>query len=195
MAASCGRTLQFSCASAKTVFTHSLSSRTANGKLGGLFSLKPTSESRSSLRNLISSRLPVELGGAVTLMPLHTATSSALFTSLLSLHNQSWGCLSEGNLLTVLFYVLPWHIVVFSLFANLFTSFSSGCQLRKKDSQTIFRALISFKRWKDTLMISSLVLEKPFPVVMPICPEYKCGIPFLYSNQSLTQNEQACVGF
>ncbi|KAK9027686.1 hypothetical protein V6N11_067509 [Hibiscus sabdariffa] len=40
-------------------------------------------------------RLPVELGGAVTLIPLHSATASALFTSLLSLHNQSWGCLSE----------------------------------------------------------------------------------------------------
>ncbi|EOY00461.1 Uncharacterized protein TCM_010330 isoform 3, partial [Theobroma cacao] len=97
MAASCGRrTLQFSCASAKTILTHSTSSRSANNKLAGLFSLKPTSASRFSLRNLISSRLPVELGGAVTLMPLHSATASALFTSLLSLHNQSWGCLSEG---------------------------------------------------------------------------------------------------
>ncbi|XP_007044629.2 PREDICTED: protein NUCLEAR FUSION DEFECTIVE 6, chloroplastic/mitochondrial isoform X1 [Theobroma cacao] len=97
MAASCGRrTLQFSCASAKTILTHSTSSRSANNKLAGLFSPKPTSASRFSLRNLISSRLPVELGGAVTLMPLHSATASALFTSLLSLHNQSWGCLSEG---------------------------------------------------------------------------------------------------
>lgn len=39
----------------------------------------------------------MEMGGAVTLMPLHSATASALFTSLLSLHNQSWGCLSEGD--------------------------------------------------------------------------------------------------
>ncbi|XVE85064.1 hypothetical protein DITRI_Ditri17bG0062300 [Diplodiscus trichospermus] len=98
MAASCGRrTLQFSCASAKTILTHSPSSRAAKNKLASLFSPKPTSASRFSLRKLTSSRLPVELGGAVTLMPLHSATASALFTSLLSLHNQSWGCLSEGN--------------------------------------------------------------------------------------------------
>ncbi|XVE85063.1 hypothetical protein DITRI_Ditri17bG0062300 [Diplodiscus trichospermus] len=97
MAASCGRrTLQFSCASAKTILTHSPSSRAAKNKLASLFSPKPTSASRFSLRKLTSSRLPVELGGAVTLMPLHSATASALFTSLLSLHNQSWGCLSEG---------------------------------------------------------------------------------------------------
>ena len=33
-------------------------------------------------------------------MPLHSVTASALLTSLLSLSNQSWGCLSEGiNLL------------------------------------------------------------------------------------------------
>lgn len=41
-------------------------------------------------------RLPVELGGAQSLIPLHSATASALLTSLLSLHNTSWGCLSEG---------------------------------------------------------------------------------------------------
>lgn len=41
-------------------------------------------------------RLPVGLGGAQSLIPLHSATASALLTSLLSLHNTSWGCLSEG---------------------------------------------------------------------------------------------------
>ncbi|XP_057528774.1 protein NUCLEAR FUSION DEFECTIVE 6, mitochondrial [Amaranthus tricolor] len=52
---------------------------------------------RFSLQNLFtSSRIPVELGCAESLMPLHTVTASALFTSLLSLHSQSWGCLSEG---------------------------------------------------------------------------------------------------
>ncbi|XVF84971.1 hypothetical protein PTKIN_Ptkin17bG0081500 [Pterospermum kingtungense] len=97
MAAACGRrTLQSSYASLKTILTHSPSSRPANNKLAALFSPKPASASRFSLRNLTSSRLPVELGCAVTLMPLHSATASALFTSLLSLHNQSWGCLSEG---------------------------------------------------------------------------------------------------
>ncbi|KAE8704962.1 putative Desacetoxyvindoline 4-hydroxylase [Hibiscus syriacus] len=97
MAATCGRrTLGFSCASAKTIFTHLPSSRPANNSLAGLFSPTKISAPRFSLRNLTSSRLPVELGGAVSLIPLHSATASALFTSLLSLHNQSWGCLSEG---------------------------------------------------------------------------------------------------
>ncbi|KAK8529453.1 hypothetical protein V6N13_102369 [Hibiscus sabdariffa] len=97
MAATCGRrALGFSSASAKTILTHLPSSRPANNKLPGLFSPTKISASRFSLRNLTSSRLPVELGGAATLMPLHSATASALFTSLLSLHNQSWGCLSEG---------------------------------------------------------------------------------------------------
>lgn len=42
-------------------------------------------------------RLPVELTGVqLSLMPLHSVTASALFTSLLSLHNHNWGCLSEG---------------------------------------------------------------------------------------------------
>lgn len=42
-------------------------------------------------------RLPVELTGMQqSLMPLHSVTASALFTSLLSLHNHNWGCLSEG---------------------------------------------------------------------------------------------------
>ncbi|MBA0880576.1 hypothetical protein Goshw_021254, partial [Gossypium schwendimanii] len=114
MAATCGRrTLGFSCSSAKTIFTHLPSSTPANNKLPGLFSPNKISASRFSLRNLTFSRfssifdvtaflfvikcsgLPVEMGGAVTLIPLHSATASALFTSLLSLHNQSWGCLSE----------------------------------------------------------------------------------------------------
>ncbi|XP_038885250.1 uncharacterized protein LOC120075707 isoform X1 [Benincasa hispida] len=41
-------------------------------------------------------RLPVELSSVQSLMPLHSVTASALFTSLLSLHNNSWGYLSEG---------------------------------------------------------------------------------------------------
>ncbi|KAL2903250.1 Protein NUCLEAR FUSION DEFECTIVE 6 chloroplastic/mitochondrial [Bienertia sinuspersici] len=52
---------------------------------------------RFSLQKLFtSSRIPVELGCVDSLMPLHSATASALFTSMLSLHSQSWGCLSEG---------------------------------------------------------------------------------------------------
>ncbi|CAN0924012.1 hypothetical protein LINGRAHAP2_LOCUS33904 [Linum grandiflorum] len=63
-------------------------------KFSGLSPSKPTSP--LSFRGPAFSRLPVELGGALSLMPLHNATSSALLTSLLSLHSQSWGCLSEG---------------------------------------------------------------------------------------------------
>ncbi|XP_021727021.1 protein NUCLEAR FUSION DEFECTIVE 6, chloroplastic/mitochondrial-like [Chenopodium quinoa] len=55
-----------------------------------------SSNPRSFQKLFTSSRIPVELGCAVSLMPLHSATASALFNSLLSLHAQSWGCLSEG---------------------------------------------------------------------------------------------------
>ncbi|CAJ2647584.1 unnamed protein product [Trifolium pratense] len=48
-------------------------------------------------RSFSYSSLPVQLAGAqVSLTPLHSVTASALFTSLLSLHNNNWGCLSEG---------------------------------------------------------------------------------------------------
>lgn len=33
-----------------------------------------------------------------SLMPLHSVTASALLTSLLSVYNDNWGCLSEGML-------------------------------------------------------------------------------------------------
>lgn len=54
--------------------------------------------------NVAIFRLPVELAGAQSLIPLHSATASALFTSLLSLHNNSWGCLSEGILQSSLLF-------------------------------------------------------------------------------------------
>ena len=52
--------------------------------------------------NVENFRVPVELAAAQSLIPLHSATASALFTSLLSLHNTSWGCLSEGIRQTLL---------------------------------------------------------------------------------------------
>lgn len=55
-----------------------------------------------------SLRLPVELGGAQSLIPLHSATASALLTSLLSLHNTSWGCLSEGTLRNFTLVFIQW---------------------------------------------------------------------------------------
>ncbi|KAI3500862.1 hypothetical protein L1887_36688 [Cichorium endivia] len=42
------------------------------------------------------SRLPVELGGMQSLMPLHSATASALLNSMLSSKVGQWGTLSEG---------------------------------------------------------------------------------------------------
>ncbi|KAH7570274.1 hypothetical protein ACOSP7_018316 [Xanthoceras sorbifolium] len=98
MAATCGRrTLQVASTSAKTLLGRSSLASMAS-KLSGLASpTKPVSASRlSSLHKLTLSRLPVELGGALSLMPLHSVTASALFTSLLSLNNENWGCLSEG---------------------------------------------------------------------------------------------------
>lgn len=41
-------------------------------------------------------RVPVEMSAGVSLIPLHSVTASALLTSLLSLSNQNWSCLSEG---------------------------------------------------------------------------------------------------
>ncbi|XP_076906918.1 uncharacterized protein LOC143563206 [Bidens hawaiensis] len=42
------------------------------------------------------SRLPVELGSMQSLMPLHSATASALLKSMLSSEVGQWGTLSEG---------------------------------------------------------------------------------------------------
>ncbi|PON98944.1 hypothetical protein TorRG33x02_051810 [Trema orientale] len=99
MAANCVRqTLRVSSASAKTLWTSSPSASafaSKASKLSGLAASKPNSASRFSFQKLNSSRLPVELASLQSLMPLHSATASALFTSLLSLHNVNWGCLSE----------------------------------------------------------------------------------------------------
>ncbi|KAI3776930.1 hypothetical protein L1987_46721 [Smallanthus sonchifolius] len=42
------------------------------------------------------SRLPVELGGMQSLMPLHSVTASALLKSMLGSEVGQWGSLSEG---------------------------------------------------------------------------------------------------
>ncbi|KAI5000291.1 protein NUCLEAR FUSION DEFECTIVE 6, mitochondrial [Hordeum vulgare subsp. vulgare] len=52
---------------------------------------------RAPRRRLAISRVPVAaLGGVQGLMPLHSATASALLTSMLGLKPGSWGWLSEG---------------------------------------------------------------------------------------------------
>ncbi|KAG2322328.1 hypothetical protein Bca52824_015541 [Brassica carinata] len=94
------RALLSSSSTARILFGRSSASSSAP-KLGKsaefTFANGSSSSSRSSLRRLTSSRIPVELSAAgMSLIPLHSVTASALLTSLLSLSNQSWGCLSEG---------------------------------------------------------------------------------------------------
>ncbi|KAI4314320.1 hypothetical protein L6164_027241 [Bauhinia variegata] len=102
MAANCARkTLQIASATARTQLCHPSSAASASNatKLNALTSCRPTSAARFSApkRSLSFSWLPEQLAGAkVSLMPLHSVTASALFTSLLSLHSNNWGCLSEG---------------------------------------------------------------------------------------------------
>ncbi|XP_077242544.1 protein NUCLEAR FUSION DEFECTIVE 6, mitochondrial isoform X2 [Tasmannia lanceolata] len=91
MAATCARrTLLISSSSASLFRSFSSSRPTALSSETPLFS-------RFSRHKLPSiSRLPVELGCAQSLMPLHSVTASALLTSMLSLKVGNWGWLSEG---------------------------------------------------------------------------------------------------
>ncbi|KAK6922176.1 hypothetical protein RJ641_012683, partial [Dillenia turbinata] len=72
-------------------------------KFRGFSSVKPSS---ATSRFLSKSRLPLELGAVQSMMPLHSVTASALFTSLLSLKAQSWGYLAEG------WNLVKWHEVI-----------------------------------------------------------------------------------
>ncbi|XP_010551567.1 PREDICTED: uncharacterized protein LOC104822141 [Tarenaya hassleriana] len=90
------RTLQLSSSSAKTLIGRSSAVSSASKFAGVSVSESSSASSRFSLRRFTSSRVPVGLGGALSMMPLHSVTASALFTSLLSLSNQNWGSLSEG---------------------------------------------------------------------------------------------------
>ncbi|XP_030553186.2 uncharacterized protein LOC115757196 [Rhodamnia argentea] len=105
MAAACAKTgVRLSSASAKTLLSRaspsssSSSFSSATSKLRGLASATPVSSSSRfcTAGRVTLSRLPVELGGALSMMPLHNVTASALSTSLLCLSRHSWGCLSEG---------------------------------------------------------------------------------------------------
>lgn len=59
----------------------------------------------------------MELSAGISLIPLHSVTASALLTSLLSLSNQNWSCLSEG-----IFFLLCLHNLTkfISLWFNVF---------------------------------------------------------------------------
>ncbi|KAK1383760.1 protein NUCLEAR FUSION DEFECTIVE 6, chloroplastic/mitochondrial-like [Heracleum sosnowskyi] len=62
--------------------------------LGGFASPSP---SFRRLNPLFTSRIPVELSSGIeSLMPFHSATASALLTSMLSSKVGQWGTLSEG---------------------------------------------------------------------------------------------------
>ncbi|CAH2066560.1 unnamed protein product [Thlaspi arvense] len=93
------RALQLSSSSGRILFSRSSAASSASkiGKSAGIdFASGSSASSRSSLRRLTSSRIPVELSAGISLIPLHSVTASSLLTSLLSLSNQSWGCLSEA---------------------------------------------------------------------------------------------------
>lgn len=64
--------------------------------------------------NWVVFRVPVELSAGISLIPLHSVTASALLTSLLSLSNQNWGCLSEGIYLCSLSFSLLISSFVFT---------------------------------------------------------------------------------
>ncbi|XP_057769453.1 protein NUCLEAR FUSION DEFECTIVE 6, mitochondrial-like [Salvia miltiorrhiza] len=98
--ASCARNLvQRSSNTAKTLLFRSQSSHSVPAgapKLSGIAATLPRPSPR--LRPFFSStsRLPVELGCGESLMPLHSATASALLNSMLSSKVGRWGYLSEG---------------------------------------------------------------------------------------------------
>ncbi|CAN0892927.1 hypothetical protein LINGRAHAP2_LOCUS17861 [Linum grandiflorum] len=106
------------CSSTKTLFSgassvkRGASSPSASKASSFTPTLSPSKPSfrRPTLSRMAICRFPVELGGALSMMPLHSATSSALFTSLLSLHSQSWGCLSEGTLLSLMSLNAALHV-------------------------------------------------------------------------------------
>ncbi|PIA62026.1 hypothetical protein AQUCO_00200189v1 [Aquilegia coerulea] len=76
--------------------TKSSSSFASNvAKFAGFASTKPKSIRLSRHKLSFLSRLPKELGAVQSLMPLHSATASALLTSMLSSKVGTWGWLSE----------------------------------------------------------------------------------------------------
>ncbi|EYU34711.1 hypothetical protein ABFS82_11G128100 [Erythranthe guttata] len=96
MASNCARNLlRRSTSSAKTLLSRIQSQPSAApgpSKLNGFAATAPRRRPPFS-----SSRLPVELGCAgESLMPLHSATASALLNSMLSSKVGQWGSLSEG---------------------------------------------------------------------------------------------------
>ncbi|KAL7094828.1 hypothetical protein ACP275_11G129100 [Erythranthe tilingii] len=94
MASYCARNLlRRSTSSAKTLLSRVQSQPSAASGPSKLNGFAATAPRR---RPPFSSRLPVELGCGESLMPLHSATASALLNSMLSSKVGQWGSLSEG---------------------------------------------------------------------------------------------------
>ncbi|KAA0064697.1 dual-specificity RNA methyltransferase RlmN isoform X1 [Cucumis melo var. makuwa] len=103
MAACCSwKTIPISSSSARALLHRPSSSPSASHFVsiptmsGGLHSARPAASSRFSVQRLTNFSLPVELASMQSLMPLRSVTASALFTSLLSFHNNSRRCLSKA---------------------------------------------------------------------------------------------------
>ncbi|KEH27757.1 uncharacterized protein [Medicago truncatula] len=100
MASNCSRKcFQIASSSSKTLLSRRSSSSSNSCKFNSSASSSSSSFQASPQKRLLSYsiRFPVQLAGTqVSLTPLHSVTASALFTSLLSLHNNTWGVLSEG---------------------------------------------------------------------------------------------------
>ncbi|XP_078168571.1 protein NUCLEAR FUSION DEFECTIVE 6, mitochondrial-like [Carex rostrata] len=73
-----------------------LRSSSRSFSIGGARSSAPPSRVSRPMLSSPFSRLPVELGCAQSLMPLHSATATALLTSMLSQKPGTWAWLSEG---------------------------------------------------------------------------------------------------
>ncbi|KAL0461683.1 UNVERIFIED_CONTAM: protein NUCLEAR FUSION defective, chloroplastic/mitochondrial [Sesamum latifolium] len=98
MASNCARNIvNRSISSAKTLLCRAQSSHSVASGRSNFTGLAPTNLPLSLRRRLFfSARLPVEVGCAESLMPLHSATASALLKSMLSSKVGRWGFLSEG---------------------------------------------------------------------------------------------------
>ncbi|KAL0545300.1 hypothetical protein IC582_015178 [Cucumis melo] len=103
MAACCSwKTIPISSSSARALLHRPSSSPSASHFVsiptmsGGLHSARPAASSHFSVQRLTNFSLPVELASMQSLMPLRSVTASALFTSLLSFHNNSRRCLSKA---------------------------------------------------------------------------------------------------
>lgn len=93
---------------------------------------------------LLLFRIPEQLAGArMSLMPLHSITASALFTSLLSAHNIKWGCLSEGIPYAFPSYFI-WTVLLFNWSSSFHFSYQSQTSVLRSHFGKIVMAFFAF---------------------------------------------------